>query len=72
MARVRLSRERILDAALELIDAEGLDAMSMRTLAARLGVQAMSLYHQQGGSLRRPPRAVTAPNAGRSGRPGLG
>ncbi len=45
MARVRLSRERILDAALELIDAEGLDAVSMRTLAARLGVQAMSLYH---------------------------
>lgn len=45
MARIRLSRERIIDAALSLIDAEGLDAVSMRTLAARLDVQAMSLYH---------------------------
>ncbi|MEW6582856.1 MAG: TetR/AcrR family transcriptional regulator [Actinomycetota bacterium] len=39
-----LTRERILAAALRLIDARGLDAFSMRTLGAELGVQAMSLY----------------------------
>lgn len=39
-----LSRERIREAALELIDAEGLPALSMRKLAAQLGVQAASLY----------------------------
>lgn len=46
MARpaVPLSRERIRDAALELIDQDGLDALSMRNLARRLGVQAASLY----------------------------
>ena len=40
-----LSRERILDQALEIADAYGLDALSMRNLAASLGVQAMSLYN---------------------------
>jgi TetR/AcrR family transcriptional regulator, tetracycline repressor protein len=40
-----LTRERVLDAALELADAEGLGALSMRRLAARLGVEAMSLYN---------------------------
>ncbi|MEL6186234.1 MAG: TetR/AcrR family transcriptional regulator C-terminal domain-containing protein [Myxococcota bacterium] len=39
-----LSRARILTAALELVDSEGLDALSMRRLGERLGVQAMSLY----------------------------
>jgi AcrR family transcriptional regulator len=39
-----LSRERIRDTALELIDAEGLPALSMRRLAGELGVQAASLY----------------------------
>jgi len=39
-----LSRDRIRDTALELIDAEGLAALSMRRLAGRLGVQAASLY----------------------------
>lgn len=39
-----LSRERIRDTALALIDAEGLPALSMRKLAAELGVQAASLY----------------------------
>lgn len=41
--------QRVLDAALELIDAEGLDALSMRRLAAELGVQAPSLYHHVSG-----------------------
>ena len=39
-----LSRDRIRDTALRLIDADGLDALSMRRLAAELGVQAASLY----------------------------
>lgn len=47
MARPRtplLSRSRIRDAALEIIDTDGLEALSMRTLARELGVQAASLY----------------------------
>ncbi|HET9500846.1 MAG TPA: TetR family transcriptional regulator [Marmoricola sp.] len=39
-----LSRDRIRDAALELVDSEGLAALSMRSLARALGVQAASLY----------------------------
>ncbi|AUY49519.1 TetR/AcrR family transcriptional regulator C-terminal domain-containing protein [Streptomyces sp. CB01881] len=39
-----LSQERIVRAALELADAEGLAAVSMRAVAARLGVSAMSPY----------------------------
>lgn len=45
VAREPLSRPRILRAALDLVDAEGLDALSMRRVAAALGVEAMSLYH---------------------------
>ncbi len=45
MVRTPLSRERITSAALVLIDAEGLDALSMRKLGAALGVEAMSLYN---------------------------
>lgn len=47
MARPRsplLSRARIRDTALELIDAEGIDALSMRKLALELDVKAASLY----------------------------
>ncbi|MGM7643850.1 TetR/AcrR family transcriptional regulator [Nocardia sp. JW2] len=47
MARPRvplLSRERIREAALALIDRDGLAEVSMRKLAAELGVQAASLY----------------------------
>ncbi|APE34481.1 TetR family transcriptional regulator [Nocardia mangyaensis] len=47
MARPRvplLSRERIREAALALIDRDGLAEVSMRKLAAALGVQAASLY----------------------------
>lgn len=39
-----LSRERVVAAALELLDEEGLAKLSMRRLGERLGVQAMSLY----------------------------
>jgi len=40
-----LSRERILDTALAMIDAYGVDTFSMRRLAAALGVDPMALYH---------------------------
>lgn len=43
--REPLTRERIVEAARTLADAEGLDALTMRRLAAELGVEAMSLYH---------------------------
>jgi AcrR family transcriptional regulator len=43
--RLPLTRQRIADAALDLIDSHGLDALSMRKLGARLGVEAMSLYN---------------------------
>ncbi|WP_405498176.1 TetR family transcriptional regulator [Nocardia sp. NBC_00511] len=39
-----LNRDRIRDAALTLIDRDGLGELSMRKLAAELGVQAASLY----------------------------
>jgi TetR/AcrR family tetracycline transcriptional repressor len=39
-----LDRHQVVDEALRLLDAEGLDALSLRTLAARLGVQAPTLY----------------------------
>lgn len=48
MARPRtplLSREGIIAAALALVDAEGLDALSTRRLAAELGVSGPSLYN---------------------------
>ncbi len=40
-----LSRERALQAAVELADSDGLAAVSMRKLAQNLGVEAMSLYY---------------------------
>jgi len=43
--RPLLSRERIVEAALALVDAEGLDALSTRRLAAELGVSGPSLYN---------------------------
>ncbi|MFJ4669426.1 TetR/AcrR family transcriptional regulator C-terminal domain-containing protein [Kitasatospora purpeofusca] len=39
-----LSRERLIAAALEIADAEGLAALSMRAVAARLGVAPMTAY----------------------------
>jgi TetR/AcrR family transcriptional regulator, tetracycline repressor protein len=42
--RMPLSRERVVEAALELVDAEGPDALTMRRLGRALGVEAMSLY----------------------------
>src|SRR6516225_2651034 len=39
-----LTREKVLRAALEFVDANGLAALSMHKLGAELGVQGMSLY----------------------------
>lgn len=44
-AQEPLSRRRVLDAAVALVDTEGLPALTMRRLAADLGVEAMSLYY---------------------------
>ena len=44
-SRVPLSRERVLRAAVEVADARGIGALTMRGLAAELGVEAMSLYY---------------------------
>ena len=43
--RAPLSRERIVNAAVELLDERGLTGFSMRALGERLGVEAMAIYH---------------------------
>ena len=45
VGRERLTRERILGAALRVVDEEGMGALSMRRLAAELGVDPMAIYH---------------------------
>jgi AcrR family transcriptional regulator len=44
LRRATLTRERVLRAAVELADHEGIEAVSMRRLGQELGVEAMSLY----------------------------
>lgn len=44
-ARPGLSRDRVLRAALDLADREGIEAVTMRRLGEELGAGAMSLYH---------------------------
>jgi AcrR family transcriptional regulator len=43
--RKPLTRERVLGAALDLVDEQGIDALSMRKLGQSLGYEAMSLYN---------------------------
>lgn len=76
--RTPLSRERIVDAAIDLADGEGLAALSMRRLAARLGVEAMSLYYHVrnkddvlGGMLERVLSELEFPPAGTPWKPAL-
>jgi AcrR family transcriptional regulator len=53
LRRAGLNRDRVLSAAVQLADDEGLEGLSMRKLAKRLGVEAMSLYnHIPGGKER--------------------
>lgn len=44
-ARAPLTRERIVEAAVRLMDEEGLAAVTMRRVGRAVGVEAMSLYH---------------------------
>ncbi len=48
-ARRPLHRDRVVAEAMALADEPGLTALSMRALAGRLGVEAMSLYHHVAG-----------------------
>ena len=43
--REPLTRDRVIEAALRVMDTEGLEAVSMRRVAREVGVEAMSLYH---------------------------
>ncbi len=43
--REPLTRERIIEAALNIMDDEGLEAVTMRRIGRELGVEAMSLYN---------------------------
>ena len=42
--RATLTRQRVLEAAVELADRDGLESVSMRRLGQELGIEAMSLY----------------------------
>ena len=44
-SRPRLSRERVVEAALAIADADGLGALTIRSLATELGVKPMSVYY---------------------------
>jgi AcrR family transcriptional regulator len=48
-ARASLTRESIVSAAVELVDERGVDALTMRAVADRLGAGAMSLYRHVSG-----------------------
>ncbi len=48
MKRRSLTADKIIDAAMEVADAEGVEALSMRKLASLLNVTAMSLYNHVG------------------------
>jgi AcrR family transcriptional regulator len=45
LVRERLTRDRVVGAALRIMDSEGLDAVTMRRIGRDLGVEAMSLYN---------------------------
>ena len=44
-ARLPLTRERVLRAAVEIADERGIESLTMRNLGRELGVEAMSLYN---------------------------
>lgn len=45
MARERMTRERVLRAATEVADEKGIDGLTIRALADRLGAKPMAVYH---------------------------
>jgi AcrR family transcriptional regulator len=45
LGRIPLTRERVLEAALKLADAGGIEALTMRKLGQALGVEAMAVYY---------------------------
>ncbi len=47
--RNTLSRHRVIEAAVALVDAQGLEALTMPALAEQLGVGTMSLYRHMPG-----------------------
>ena len=76
--RRRLSRQLVLERAVEMADRQGIEAVSMRRLAQELGVEAMSLYHWFGkktdiyqGMLEAVWAEVELPPAGEDWRPAL-
>jgi len=50
--RRRLDRRRVLEAALAVVDRDGLEALSMRRLGTELGVDPMAVYHYVDGKER--------------------
>ena len=49
LTRPTLSRERIVETAIDFVDRHGLAALTMRRLGEELGVEAMSLYRYVNG-----------------------
>lgn len=45
VTRGTLSRDRVVEAALAIVDRDGLDGLSMRALGRELGVDPMAIYH---------------------------
>ena len=43
--RIRLDKDRVLRAAIQIADRSGIEALTMRKLAQKLGVEAMTLYY---------------------------
>jgi AcrR family transcriptional regulator len=44
-SRIRLSKDRVLRAAMQIADKSGIESLTMRRLAQKLGVEAMTLYY---------------------------
>src|SRR4029077_8012002 len=64
MPRDTLTREQIVSAAIDLLDADGLEGLNMRALGQRLGSAAPAVLWP-GGSVR-PPRRSTGTSAART------
>jgi len=62
--RIRLDKPRVVQAAADLVNQEGVDALSLSRLAERLGIQAPSLYNHVDGlpGLRRALALLNAHN----------